>query len=118
MDEHGTGGEPGTEEPAPESAYELLQQWIDCLPQPVVRARPKLALAQAMLVTFGGDRELAEAWLATAEAFVAQPGLNPARDAELPARHPPSPSRQTTRADLAGQAHEEWGEAWHVETSR
>ena len=25
-DEHGSGGEPGTEEPAPESAYELLQR--------------------------------------------------------------------------------------------
>ena len=26
MDEHGTGGEPGTQEPASESAYELLQR--------------------------------------------------------------------------------------------
>jgi len=79
------------------SLHQTLAAWLGALPEPVVRARPLLCLAQAWLLVHRVELEPAAAWVdAAARALPAADG-DAARVARSPPRAPTWPPSCRTR---------------------
>jgi LuxR family maltose regulon positive regulatory protein len=64
-------------------AFVTVETWIRALPEPVVRARPRLAILLAQALIHTASLEAAEAWLSIAEVALGALGAAAARSATV-----------------------------------